>query len=208
MNLRPSFETNKMSLFWKIIQYFKVNSVVRSSLVDIFREKSDKVASTHKSSTRQRNHIFNLLLLLSRLACPVLLLYSSFDYTFLYKVCIWQHGTHLSEVWKEITVIGSPACMWESGWEHNKFTYAITSLKKKSEFQLQWPCGHKDHKLQDRRRGKERAAVRQVYIVTVHPAVVIYPKLVLLRQKSGFLSCCSIVYKIKLTLIHTVVQQQ
>lgn len=175
--------------------------MVRSSLVNIFLEKSLQVASTHKSSTRQCNHIFNLLLLLSGLAWPVLLFYSSF----LHKVCIWQGGTYLSQIWKEITAIGSPVCMWESEWEYNKFTHAIISLNK-VEFQLQWPRGHKDHNLQDRRCGKERALeVRQVYIVRIHPAVVIYPKPVLLRQKSGFPSCLQ-VYKIQPTIIHTFVQ--
>lgn len=62
--------------------------MVRSNLVNIFREKSCQVASTHKSSTGQCNYTFNLLLLLSGLACPVLFFYSSFDYTFLDKVCI------------------------------------------------------------------------------------------------------------------------
>lgn len=62
--------------------------MVRSGLVNIFLEKSHQVSSPLKSSTRQCNHMFNLLLLLSRLACPMLLFYSSFDYTFLAKVCI------------------------------------------------------------------------------------------------------------------------
>lgn len=34
------------------------------------------------------------------------------------------------ENYKEITIMGSPACMWESEWEHNKFTYTIIYLNK------------------------------------------------------------------------------
>lgn len=34
------------------------------------------------------------------------------------------------ENYKETAIIGSPACMWECEWEHNKFTYTIIYLNK------------------------------------------------------------------------------
>lgn len=42
---------------------------------------------------------------------------------------MWNTFISNMENYEEITIIGSPR-MWESEWEHNKFTYTITYLNK------------------------------------------------------------------------------